>query len=263
MSLSVAIATYNEEENIARCLQSVKNLTDEIILFDGSSTDKTAEIAKALKAKVYIVPNEEMFHKNKQLAIDKCTGDWIFQLDADEEVSPPLIEEITKIINPQSFYYQPKINGYWIPRKNFFLGKYLTKGGQYPDYTLRLYKRGKGKLPCRSVHEQAEVDGKIGYLKNPLLHHAYPDFSHYLEHFNLYTSLLSKEFEEVRLPLTWQSFLIYIVLYPKWWFLKTFFRHKGFEDGFAGFVFSLFSALRFPAAYIKYWERIHYPKKIS
>jgi len=260
MKLSIAIATFNEQDTIARCIESVKDIAYEIILVDGSSTDQTVSIAKKLGAKVLVTDNPSIFHINKQKAIDHCRGDWILQLDADEVVTKELSEEIQKIINPQPFDAQGKPtthnpqpnNGYWIPRKNYFLGRWLSKGGQYPDYTLRLYRRGKGRLPCKSVHEQAEVEGKVGYLINPLLHYPYPNFSHYLEHFHRYTAILSDEFASEKLPITIITFVQYIITKPIWWFLSTFIRHKGFYDGYPGFVFSFFSAFRFPTAYIKF-----------
>ena len=251
--ISVAIATFNEEENIGKCLKSVADWVDEIIVVDGKSIDKSVEIAKKYKAKVIITDNPPIFHLNKQKAIDACSSEWILQLDADEVVTDELKDEITLTINlnPTTDKSQP-INGYWIPRKNFFLGKFLSKGGQYPDYSLRLYKRGKGRLPCKSVHEQTEVEGKVAYLKNPLLHYSYPDFSHYLLHFRRYTDIFAEELREQNMKIDLLQTINYLFIKPISWFLKTYLRHKGFVDGFAGFVFSFFSALRFPVAYLKY-----------
>jgi len=257
--ISVAIATFNEEKNLPDCLESVRGLDDEIVVVDGSSTDKTAKIAKKYGAKVIVTDNPPIFHINKQKAIDECRGDWILQLDADERVTPKLAEEIKLTIEQLN---NEAINGYWIPRKNYFLGRFLTKGGQYPDYTLRLYRRGKGYLPCKSVHEQAEVEGKVGYLKNDLIHIADPNFSRYLLRFDRYTSLIADELEEKKLPLNLFTFLNYWFWQPLKWFLSTYFRHKGFMDGFPGFVFSGFSSLRFIVGYIKYWERINARQKI-
>jgi glycosyltransferase involved in cell wall biosynthesis len=246
-NISVAIATYNEENTIKTCLDSVAHWCTEIIMVDGESTDRTVAIAKKFGVKVYSAPNQPMFHKNKQMAIDRCTGDWILQLDADEVVPKELAEEIKKTLRKKT-----DINGYYFPRKNLFLGRYLTKGGQYPDYNLRLYKKGKGKLPCKSVHEQAIVTGKTGYLVTALLHNSYPDFSHYLSHFNRYTSIFADELVEEKETVTFISGLKYIFITPVCWFLLTYLRHRGYVDGFTGFVFSFFSALRFPVAYVKY-----------
>lgn len=255
MIISVAIATYNEGKNIGRCLASVSDWVGEIVVVDGTSTDKTAEIARKYKAKVTVTDNPANFHINKQKAIDKCTGDWILQLDADEVVSEELKKEIISIINPQTTTHKPQqINGYWMPRKNYFLGRWISKGGQYPDYSLRLYRNGKGRLPCKDVHEQAEVEGETGRLKNPLLHYPYADFSEYLQHFGRYTDIFAQEYKDKKLVVNPISFVDYIIIKPIHWFLLTYFRHKGFVDGFPGLVFSFFSSLRFSVSYIKYWK---------
>jgi len=248
--LSVAIATFNEEENIEGCLSTVVGWADEIVVADGGSTDKTVETAKKLGARIILTDNPPIFHINKQKAINACSGEWILQLDADERVTPELKKEIEKVIIDEI-----PINGYWIPRKNFFLGRFLTKGGQYPDYTLRLYRRGKGYLPCKSVHEQAVVDGEIGYLKNPLIHMADPTFSRYLVRFDRYTNLLAKEikasFAQKSAMANFFEAINWLMVKSVWWFLLTFFRHKGFMDSWQGFLFSFFSSLRFPVAFIK------------
>ena len=252
--LSVVLATYNEEKNIKRCLESVGDLADEIIIVDGSSTDKTVEIAKSMGAKVLVTTNPQIFHVNKQKAIDKATCEWVFQLDADEIPSEELKTEIKQIISRK----QDK-NGFWIPRKNYFLGRFLMKGGQYPDYTLRLYKKGKGKLPQKDVHEQAEVEGEVGYLSHALLHYPYENFSAYLFKWNRYNDLISvqigEELSRKNIIEKIISGLGYAFLRPLYWFLLTYFRHKGFMDSWQGFVFSLFSALRFPVSYVKYIKR--------
>lgn len=247
--ISVALATFNEEKNIGECLASVEGLADEIVVVDGSSTDKTVETAKRYGARVVVTDNPPNFHINKQKAIDLATGDWILQLDADERLSPELKEEIKSKIQNQ----EPKINGYWIPRKNWFLGRFLTKGGQYPDYTLRLYRRGKGRLPCQSVHEQAVVEGDVEHLKNPLIHMADTSLGRYLTRWSRYTDLLRNELVGQGLGLF--APIEYLVIKPVWWFLLTYFRHKGFMDFWQGLVFSFFSSLRFPAAYLKYLRK--------
>lgn len=256
MRLSIALATYNEQNTIGKCIKSVGAIASEIVMVDGSSTDDTVKIAKKLGANVIITDNPAIFHVNKQKAVDACRGDWVLQLDADEIVSEQLANEILSAVKqsrPKADHPLDEINGYWIPRKNYFLGRWLSKGGQYPDYTLRLYRRGKGKLPCKSVHEQAIVEGKTDYFISPLLHFPYPDFKHYLEHFNRYTSILSGELKEQNVTISLINSINYLIIKPKLWFIKSYLRHRGYVDGFAGFAFSLWSALRFPASYIKYW----------
>ncbi len=245
-TISVVLATYNEEENIGKCLESVKNLADEIVIVDGSSKDKTVEIAREFGAKVFITENNPNFHINKQKAIDKATEDWILQLDADERVSAELVKEIKEKITDQ----KKAINGYWIPRKNWFLGRFLLKGGQYPDYTLRLYKRGKGRLPQKDVHEQAVVDGEVGYLANPLLHYPYRDFLHYLSKWKRYIVFIAHQIREEKNIFNPLLAINYLIILPLYWFILTYVRHKGFMDSWQGLVFSFFSALRFPSSYI-------------
>jgi glycosyltransferase involved in cell wall biosynthesis len=246
-TLSVALATYNEDKNLEACLQSIKDIADEIVIVDGTSTDKTVEIAKKFGAKVIETTNKQNFHVNKQMAIDACRKDWILQLDADEKVTPQLAEEIKKVIA-----YSDETNGYWIPRKNWFLGRYLMKGGVYPDYTLRLYKNGKGRLPQKDVHEQAVVEGQVAYLKEPLDHLADPEFGRYFRRWQRYTSFIAQQYKEQHVSKDPFTASFYIVIKPIYWFLLAYGRHKGFMDGWQGFVFTFFSALRFPVSYIKY-----------
>lgn len=244
-SISVVLATYNEEANIAACLSSVKDIADEIVIVDGGSTDSTVRICRDLGAKVFVTDNPANFHINKQKAIDKATKDWILQLDADERIEEDLASEIKKAVSCSK-----DINGYWVPRKNLFLGRFLMKGGQYPDYTIRLYRKGKGRLPQKSVHEQAIVEGEVGYLKHPLVHIADPSFSRYLMRYNRYTDLMARELSAESSGL--RTAVNYLIISPIWWFLMSYFRHKGFMDSWQGFVFSFFSSIRFPISYIKY-----------
>lgn len=246
--ISVVLTVFNEQANLKSCLESVNDLAWEIVVVDGGSTDQTLDIAKSFNARIIKTNNPPNFHINKNKAIDAAKGDWILQLDADEVVSQELGREVRKAVSEKS-----DINGYWVPRKNFFLGRFLTKGGQYPDYTLRLYRRGCGRLPVQDVHEQAEVSGKVGYLKNDLLHLRDKNFSVYMERFNRYTDLLASQMKEAGIKKGMFSFVNYILLKPTFWFVKAYLRHRGYVDGYPGFVFALFSSLRFPLAYFKFW----------
>jgi len=246
MKLSLCIAVYNEEKNLHYPLDSAIDLVDEIIIVDGGSTDKTVELARSYGKKVKVIESDNpiMFHKNKQKAIEAAKGEWILQLDADEELSKELKEEIKDIISGNTRVVPVAYN---IPRKNWFLTGFLMKGGQYPDYTIRLYRNGQARFPCKDVHENVEIKGEIGFLKNPLLHYADPDFSRYLLRWDRYTTA-----EVERMPKeTKLNFFNYFVWKPKITFLMMYFRHKGFMDGFPGFVFALFSSIRFWVIYIK------------
>lgn len=251
--ISVVLAVFNEEENLKHCLDSIRNLAWEIVIVDGGSTDKTLEIAKDFGARLLKTDNPPIFHINKNKAIDAALGDWILQLDADEVVTEELKKEIKEVTKQKKDF-----NGFWIPRRNFFLGRFLKKGGQYPDYTLRLYKKNKGRLPAKDVHEQAVVEGEVGYLKADLLHFRDKTFTKYLEGFNRYTDLMALQLETKDLKNNFFSILNFLFLKPFFWFIKAYFRHLGFMDGFPGFIFALFSSLRFPVSYIKY--RINHTK---
>ncbi len=221
MRISLCIATYNEEANLHYPLDSAYDLVDEIVIVDGGSTDKTIQVAKSYGNKVKIIQtdNPAMFHINKQKAIDAASGEWILQLDADEAVTDELKQEIKNVIHRNDqlsmINYQ---TAYKIPRKNWFLNRFLMKGGQYPDYTIRLYKNGVAHFPCKDVHENVEIVSqkskvksqnynskvknldienslkienfklKIGYLKSPILHYSDPTFMRYWERWKRYTT---------------------------------------------------------------------------
>lgn len=255
--LSVALATFNEERVLADCLKSIKGLADEIVVVDGSSRDKTVEIAKSFGAKVIVTDNKPIFHINKQMAIDACKGDWILQLDADEVVTPELAKEIEQIVR-DSYNQSPtadnQVTAYFIKRKKMFLGRWIKKGGQYPDPVIRLFKKGKASLPCKSVHEQMEVEGEIGWLKEPMLHLPTPSFSVYITKDNRYSTLTAREFYEKNLSLNFFNFINYIFFKPISTFFSLYVRHRGFQDGFPGFVFAFYSGLHYVSGYVKYWE---------
>ncbi|HLD26674.1 MAG TPA: glycosyltransferase family 2 protein [Patescibacteria group bacterium] len=269
MIISVAIAIHNEEKNIIRCLSSIYNWIDEIVIVDGASTDHTIEVIKQFdvkhKIKIFHERHISMFHKNKQKAIEQCTGQWIFQLDADEVVSTELKNEIISVLSTLSKHTsmtttinQCETVAYSLPRLNHFLGQPLRKGGQYPDYTIRLYKNGSVRFPCKTVHEQVELISKKEknkILTHPLLHYPYPNFREYLRKWIQYSYFEADFLKQHGLkPSLWNIKKYFFVL-PFWWFFKTYIRHKGFQDGFAGLVFSLFSSIRFWVIYVALAEK--------
>ncbi len=267
--ISVVLATFNEEKNLGACLEAVRQLADEIIVVDGQSIDQTVKVAKKYGAKVIVTTNKPIFHINKQIAIDQAKGDWILQLDADEVVDQQLAQEIREIAGRT--WQKDAPAAYYLPRKNFFLGRWLKKGGQYPDAVIRLLKRGQAYLPCKSVHEQMVVSakggsasggkGKTGYLKGHLLHYPFPTFSEYLKKFNTYSSLRAQEHWRSSLTPNFFNSFRYLLIVPMQTFLKVYFVNKGFLDGFLGFIFALFSGLLEASAYLKFWELKNAKKK--
>ena len=282
--LSVVLATRNEGKNIGQCLSSIKGIADEIVVLDEKSKDNTVELAKSFGAKVVSTEHSPIFHTTKQKALELATGDWILQLDADERVTPNLAKEIRRVIemsdgeidkyqktlkNRGLFLRHQKIikerdgqigkegpySGFFLPRKNYFLGKYLRYGGVYPDGVIRLVKKGRAHFPAKSVHEQILVDGKVGWLENDLIHMADPTFKRYLERNSYYIGLMVDEMEKEKLSKDIFQFINYVILKPIWWFFLTQIRHKGILDGVQGIIFSFFSALRFPRVYFRYLKR--------
>jgi len=251
--ISVVLATYNEEKNLNMCLDSVVDLADEIIVVDGSSTDRTREIAQEYKAKVIKTTNKPNFHINKQMAMDKATGEIILQLDADEVVDHDLKKFIRSLAKFSDLTKLSEV-AWWVPRKNLFLGRWLIKGGQYPDPVIRLYLANKARLPQKDVHEQMQVDGEVGWAKGHLLHYSNPSFTDYMRKFNTYTSFKAQQWADEGKRAQWWGIGYYMIWLPLLTFLKLYLRHRGYVDGYPGFVFALMSGLHFSIAYLKLWE---------
>lgn len=272
-SLSVTLATYNEAENLGHCLEAIKDLADEIIIVDGSSTDNTVEIAKSFGAKVTTTTNKPIFHINKQMANAQAKSDWVLQLDGDEIVTQELKKEINQLLEGRYFGYDSWVSAlklfighrrpqplsvpaaaYWLPRHNYFLGRYLKHAGQYPDPVIRLFQRNQAHLPAKDVHEQMVVSGTTGWFLGHLDHRATPNFSRYLIRENRYSSLKAQQLYETGLKITPLNTINYLFLKPLETFLSLFFRYRGLLDGFPGFVFSLYSGFHHAFSYMKLWE---------
>jgi glycosyltransferase involved in cell wall biosynthesis len=253
--ISVVLATYNEEKNIEKCLQSVKDFADEIIVVDGESSDNTAKLAQQFKAKVISTTNKPNFHINKQMAMDAAKGDLVLQLDADETIDEELKKFIVRTHEAILAGDKSLPAAWWIKRKNWFMGRFLTKGGQYPDPAIRLYQKGKARLPQEDVHEFMKVDGEVGWATGDMLHYGNPTFSDYMRKFNTYTSFKATQLAEQKLKINLVNSFNYLFLKPTQTFLTIYLRHKGFVDGLPGFLFALFSGLHHFVAYLKLWEK--------
>jgi glycosyltransferase involved in cell wall biosynthesis len=214
ITLSIAIITLNEERIIEKAIDAISTpcyglpFANEIVVIDSGSTDKTLEILKKQNIKIF---HQDWlgYSDQKNLAISKCSGDWILSLDADEIITDILKNEILEAIN------NPKDNvGFKIAR-NFYIGKRLIKhGGYYPDYQLRLFKRDtNAQFQKREVHESIKLDGKVGYLKNPLEHFAYEDLDHYKKSLEKYAELAAKEVKKKNLPPKLRSTWAFIYRY--------------------------------------------------
>src|SRR5262249_10395276 len=244
-TLSIAIVTLNEEGNLPRTLNSVR-WADEIVVVDSGSTDRTCEIAREYDARVIIEPWRG-YTAQKNYALELCTKDWILSLDADEEVSPELTEEIRRVLAGTG-----TAAGYSMPRKNLFLGRWMRHGGFYPDPKLRLFRRAMAYSTGRDPHDRFEMRSRerIGRLKGALIHHTYPTLNLYLEHMNRYSSVWNKVPGAVP-----QRFSINaIVLRPLATFIYNYFFRLGFLDGREGLLLHLYHAGYVSWKYAKGWE---------
>jgi glycosyltransferase involved in cell wall biosynthesis len=246
--VSVVIATKDEERNIKGCLESVK-WADEIIIVDDASRDRTVEICREYTDKIFINDSKGDFHRNKNFGIEKANGDWILSLDADERITDKLSEEIKVAVQDE------KKVGYYLNRKNYFLGKWVRGCGWYPDYIIRLFRKGTTRWPLltEDFHGTPKIKEKkkTDYLKNEFIHYSYFSISQYLEKFNLYTTALAKkEYHQG----TKMNFFLCFLLKPGFVFSRKYFLMRGYGDGFPGFFISVASALTIFMTYTKLWE---------
>ena len=241
LPLSVAIITYNEEEDLPKTLESVKDIASEIIIVDSHSTDKTREIAKSFGAKVY-EEDWKGFGEQKNSAIEKCTQPWILSLDADEVVSPELKKSIIEAIK------NPKYDCYEVNRKNFYAGKYIEHVW-FPEWRVRLFKKGKGKFKGE-IHETLECEGRKGKLNGVLYHYPYKNLEeHYIKSIKYAKISAEVEFKKGK------KFKIHqLLLNPSWAFFKMYILKKGFLDGIRGFsIAKSYSYAKF-LKYLFLWE---------
>jgi len=248
MKLSVTFAARNEESTLRRCQDAVR-WADEIVVVDDMSSDKTAEICNEYNTVFLRNASRGSINRNKNLAIDKATGEWILSLDADEVVSPELADEIRQAIKSD------RMIAYHLSRKNFFLGKWIRGCGWYPDQIIRLFRKGVTRWPWQ-IHDVPIVQEKnrIGYLENPLLHYSYVSLDQYLEKFSHYTSRICLEYHAQGKRLKWYSFPVVFVIRPAFILLRKYFLMQGFRDGFRGLFISFSAAATEFVAYAKLWE---------
>ena len=259
--LSVAIVTLNEEENLARTLASVA-WAEEIVVVDSGSTDRTVEIARNYGATV-IEREWPGFAAQKNFAISQCTGTWILTLDADEELTPELQQQVRTVLNSN-----PPTDAFYLKRRNCFLGRWIKHGGFYPDPKLRLFRRSAAnfaqtpRFAERPVHEVIAFDGVSDTLDFDIVHHAYPTLTHYIEHMDRYSNLGAEILvARGKTSRSWIGFVVNMVIAPQLNFVWNYFFRLGFLDGREGLLLHLYHATYSSWKYAKAWEISH--RKIS
>ena len=242
MKLSVAMITYNEEKNLERTLKAIKDVAYEIVIVDSGSTDNTKEIALAHMAKFY---TEEWkgYGAQKNSAIEKCSGEWILIIDADEEISPELLEEIKEVSSKDKDVYEVNF-------LSVCFGKKIKHGGWSNTYRIRLFKNGIGKFNTNEVHEEFIHTGSLGRLSGKIYHHSYNDINDYLTKFNRYTGEGAKEYFNRGK----KSSIFNCTVNPFFKFIRMYLFRGGFLDGMEGFLLSVLSANYTMVKYLKLRE---------
>lgn len=228
MKLSVVIITLNEERNIGRCIQSVKNIADEILLVDSHSTDKTVAIAKEHGVKV-ILNGFQSYTQQRNFATEHAEYDWILMMDADEAVSDELEKSILSVKQNSTH------NSYQFNRLNNYCGKWIRHGAWYPDRKIRLYNRNNGIWTGKYVHEYWKKNNEaesVGQLSGDLLHYSYYSIDEHIRQIQKFTELSAKAATEEGKTCS----ILKIWLGPKWYFIKNYFFRLGFLDGYYGYL---------------------------
>jgi len=229
--ISAVVLTKNEEKNIVPCIKSLW-WCDEIIIIDDYSTDQTVRKIQSAnrrtKLKIFKRRLNGDFANQRNFGLEKAKGEWVLFIDADERVTPALAAEIKKKI------FKIRCSGFYLKRQDFWVGKWLKYGETGNIKLLRLGKKSSGKWK-RPVHEVWKIKGKIGILKNPLLHYPHQTITEFIKNINLYTDLNANFFYKQGVKTSfWQIFA-----YPLGKLLINYFWKRGFLDGLPGFVFAL------------------------
>lgn len=229
ISISVAIITKNEEENIRQCLQSV-SFAAQIVLVDSGSTDATLSIAAEFGCEIY---SEEWrgFGPQKQLAIEKCRQPWILVLDADERIPPGTADIIKKIVTDSNVMEA----GFSFPRKNFFQGRWIKHAGWWPDRVVRFFRKEKGRMTAAIVHESVEVQGMVRALDVTIDHYTESRLSKIIQKIDKYSTLSAQSaFREGKRSSTGGA-----LMRAFFTFVQDYFFRLGILDGMPGLMLAV------------------------
>jgi len=242
--ISACIITFNEEENIRECLESIK-WVNEIIVVDSLSKDHTVSICREYTDKVF--KREWQGHvKQKNCALEYVSNEWVLCLDADERVSSDLREEIER----QLSMGDQRFDGYFFPRHSYYLGRWINHGGWFPDYKLRLFKKSKGQWGGKDPHDKVILDGTAMRLKGELLHYVYKNLSHQLQTVDSFSTITASVLEQEGEKFS----LLKLLIRAPFKFFEMYVIKKGFMDGLPGFVIAVASSFYVFLKYAKLWE---------
>jgi glycosyltransferase involved in cell wall biosynthesis len=246
VALSVVIIAKNEESNIEKCLKSISGWSDEIIVVDDESSDKTAEISRKYADKV-LTKKMEIEGRHRNWAYAQARNLWVLSLDADEMTSPELKREIEEALEGNSRHV-----AFSIPLRNYIGSHWVRYGGWYPGGKVRLFRKDAFSYEEVKVHPRAFIKGECGHLTEDIIHKGYPDLAHFLDSLNRQTSWEAEKWFKQNKPMRLGRFL---------WrsidrFIRTYIRKKGYRDGFIGFVVAFYASLYQIMSYLKYRELV-------
>lgn len=243
--LSATIITFNEEKHIGRCLESLKQVADEIIVVDSASTDRTKEICLAHPV-IFIEQPFLGYMEQKNLALSKASHPYVLSLDADEAVSEELARSIREE-KEKGF----SAAGYTMNRFNYYCGRWIRHGTYYPDRKLRLLDTQQGQWGLQNPHERIvmQENAVVAHLKGDLLHYTYQSLEEHNRQMDRFSSIAAKTlFDKGRKPSYFK-----MIAHPAWAFIKGYIIKLGFLDGFAGFMIARFTAIQ---SFLKYAKLI-------
>ncbi len=248
MKISTVINTYNEEKNLDRCLESIKDFSDEIVVVDMHSDDKTVDIAKKYSAKVFLYEHTRYVEPARNFALSKAQGDWILLIDADEELPEGLIKELKKVSA------RNEVDFVQIPRKNIIFGKWIQHSRWWPDYLVRFFKKGKVKF-SEKIHVPPTTEGNGLTLEAKqeyaIIHHNFQTISQFIERLNRYSDIQANEVIKQGEKFNGVD----LIAKPGNEFFSRFFAGSGYKDGIHGLVLSFLQSFSELVVVLKVWEK--------
>jgi glycosyltransferase involved in cell wall biosynthesis len=232
VKLSAIVITMNNERTLRRCLESLR-WVDEIIVVDSGSTDSTHDICRELGAHVHLTADWPGYGPQKNRALDRATGDWVISVDSDEWITPELRDEIQR-----SVAILTALPAYAMPRRSSFCGRYMRHSGWWPDYVVRLFRRDAGRFTDDHTHERLVVNGRVGRLREPIMHEAITDLDQMLAKMNAYSASSAR----MKMQQGKHATLLTAVLHGAWTFFRTYVVRRGFLDGREGFILAIANA---------------------
>lgn len=237
--ISFTIIGRNEHRHLVELLPALRKISDDVIYVDCDSLDESLRFAESLGCRVFKRPNHLNLNVNKAYAVEQARGDWVFYMDPDERLSDSLAQEIPERIKGA----ERGVAAFKIPRKNYFLGRWLARGGQYPDLQLRLFRRGSAFFPMKHVHEKLAVSGGVETLQESMEHHPYQDLAQMLRKLEFYSRLEADHRFQNGERAAGFSNLKFLVLKPISRFFRRYFLKGGFLDGLPGFAAAFFDGV--------------------